>query len=120
MTEPDDGPVFHIVAADEWAAAGDPYEHPSLASEGFIHFSSAAQAGPTTDRYYSAITGLVLLEVDQAALPQPMQWDPAPVTSPVAGQLFPHLYTGLPKAAVEAVHPWEPADQASWRARYPE
>ena len=106
--------VFHIVDAEAWAAAGDPYEHPSLNAEGFIHFSTRQQAVATTSRYYEGQTGLLLIEVTEAALPEPLRWEPAPPTSPVAGELFPHLYTGLPREAVVAVHPWEPGDQASW------
>lgn len=106
--------IFHIIAATDWEAASEPYEHASLAAEGFIHFSTSEQVVATTGRYYEGLTGLTLIEIDEAELPQPLQWDPAPPTSPVAGQLFPHLYCPLPRDAVIAVHPWEPADQAAW------
>ncbi len=106
--------IFHIVVAADWDSADDPYEHPSLAAEGFIHFSTGEQIVATTGRYYEGLEGLALIEIDETKLPQPLQWDPAPPTSAVAGQLFPHLYCPLPKAAVTAVHRWEPADQQAW------
>lgn len=106
--------IFHIIAPDDWARAEDPYRHPSLDAEGFIHFSTAEQAVATTGRYYADAANLVLLEVDTLQLTSDLRWEAsANTTTPTAG-LFPHLYGPMPKAAVVAEHPWNAQDRAAW------
>jgi uncharacterized protein (DUF952 family) len=103
--------IFHIVAAEDWAAAGDQsaYRHPSLESEGFIHLSSRDEVVATTGRYYADVTGLVLLEVDPSSLDDELKWEPAPTMI-----MYPHLYGPLPKTAVIAVHDWSPESQRAF------
>jgi uncharacterized protein (DUF952 family) len=64
-------------------------------SDGFIHFSGAAQVRESARRHRAGQTGLVLLTVDAEALGAALKWEPSR-----GGQLFPHLYGTLPVAAV--------------------
>ncbi len=96
--------IFHITTPTAWADAQavGAYEHPSLASEGFIHLSTADQVGPTTERHYAGVDGLILLEVEPASLPD-LRWELAPSV----GQEFPHSYTPIPVESVVATHAWD-------------
>jgi uncharacterized protein (DUF952 family) len=95
--------VFHIVSVGAWddALAAGEYRPDSLAAEGFIHLSYAEQVAATANRYYRALDGLQVLEVDPAQLPAELRLEPSPAT----GELFPHLYSALPPDAVVAIHP---------------
>jgi uncharacterized protein (DUF952 family) len=96
-------PIFHIVAAPDWEQArrrGE-YRPPSLAAEGFIHFSYAGQVAATRRRHYAGVADLVLLEIDERGLDAPLVVEDTAGT----GQDFPHLYGPLPVSAVIAVHP---------------
>lgn len=89
--------IYHIVDAEAWAAAQavGQYEHPSLAQEGFIHFSFAHQVEQTANRYFRAQPELYILQVAVDLLPLPVQVEAAP-----SGELFPHVYAPLPLSAV--------------------
>jgi uncharacterized protein (DUF952 family) len=63
--------------------------------DGFIHLSTAAQVRETAARHFAAAGDLVLLAVDAAALGSVLRWEPSR-----GGDLFPHLYGGLPIAAL--------------------
>lgn len=67
-------------------------------TEGFIHFSTAAQLPASAARHQRGISGLVLLAVDVIALGQALRWEPSR-----GGALFPHLYAPLPPGAVRTV-----------------
>lgn len=101
--------IFHICnrAQAEAARASGTYTAPSLATEGFIHFSSAHQVQGVRAAFYAGQPDLVLLVVDPARLQAPLRYEPpahlpsrsvAPTSSPE--QRFPHLYGPLPWAAV--------------------
>jgi uncharacterized protein (DUF952 family) len=63
-------------------------------ADGYIHFSTAAQAPETARRYFSGQKDLLLLTLETDRLPpavaQALRWEPAR-----GGDLFPHLYTPL-------------------------
>ena len=63
-------------------------------ADGFIHFSSAAQAAETARRYFSGRDDLVLVAVDTGPLGAALRWEPSR-----GGDLFPHLYAPLPVSA---------------------
>jgi predicted amidohydrolase/uncharacterized protein (DUF952 family) len=92
--------MFHIADESEWQAslAAGEYRPSSLESEGFIHFSYAAQWRLSWQRYYQGRSGLVLLQIDESALPQAVKVENG----------FPHLYGPLPCAAVSSVQPLTP------------
>jgi uncharacterized protein (DUF952 family) len=73
---------------------------PIDASDGFIHFSTAAQVVETAARHFAGADDLVLVAVDAPALGAALRWEPSR-----GGDLFPHLYAALPLAAVVWVKP---------------
>jgi uncharacterized protein (DUF952 family) len=95
--------VFHIVSTEAWNAAtvAGIYRPESLATEGFIHFSYAAQVAATANRYYREVDGLQVLEADPELLEDELRVEASPVT----GEFFPHLYGPLPVGGVVAIHP---------------
>jgi len=94
--------IYKIMAAGEWAAAkaagvykGSSHDR----RDGFIHFSTAAQATETAAKHFASQTDLVLLTIDPAPLGAALKWEPSR-----GGALFPHLYAPLPASAVVAEH----------------
>ncbi|MDX2015600.1 MAG: DUF952 domain-containing protein [Myxococcaceae bacterium] len=89
--------LFHLTTQAEWEAArprGE-YRAGSLATEGFIHLSTAAQWRRSAARFFSGQQGLVLLELRPDGLD--VRFEPAD------GEQFPHLYGPLPVSAVRDV-----------------
>jgi len=90
--------IYKLLRAVEWAAIKDSDEFtgsPVDLADGFIHFSTAAQAPETAGKYFAGEAGLVLAQIDPARLPLPLKWEPSR-----GGALFPHLYAALPISAV--------------------
>ncbi|RXF67539.1 DUF952 domain-containing protein [Hansschlegelia zhihuaiae] len=95
--------IYKIAPAALWAEAerqgafsGAPVDR----QDGFIHFSTAAQAPETAARHFAGQQGLVLAAVDAAALGPALKWEPSR-----GGALFPHLYGPLPLSAVRWTAP---------------
>ncbi len=114
--------VYKLLTRAEWEAAlqegiycGSGHDR----RDGFIHLSTAAQLAETARKYFSGVADLVLLTVsvedlESYALPARMaapvspkenkagvpllRWEPSR-----GGDLFPHLYGGLPLCAVTGV-----------------
>jgi|EndMetStandDraft_3_1072993.scaffolds.fasta_scaffold25007_2 uncharacterized protein (DUF952 family) len=63
--------------------------------DGFIHFSTAAQALETAARHFSGQNDLLLIAVEAAKLGEALVFEPSR-----GGDLFPHLYAALPLDAV--------------------
>jgi uncharacterized protein (DUF952 family) len=64
-------------------------------ADGFIHFSTAAQASETARRYFAGQADVMLLAVEAEGLGSGLRWEPSR-----GGDLFPHLYGSLPASAV--------------------
>jgi uncharacterized protein (DUF952 family) len=93
--------IYRIVSEEDWRtalAAGVFAGSEHDIRDGFIHFSTAAQAAETGEKHYAGKKGLLLLFVDAAALSAPLKWEVSR-----GGALFPHLYGPLPVAAVRRV-----------------
>jgi uncharacterized protein (DUF952 family) len=95
--------IYKICTAAEWREAeqagayrGSAVDH----SDGFIHFSTAAQVAETAAKHFAGQRDLVLVAIDPAALGNALKWEPSR-----GGALFPHLYGELPLAAVQKVEP---------------
>ena len=95
--------IFKILPRAEWTAAqaagrfeGSAIDH----QDGYIHFSTAAQAAETAARHFAGEDGLWLLACDEAAMGDALRWEPSR-----GGQLFPHLYGTLPLAAARSARP---------------
>lgn len=92
--------AFKILTAGQWAAfqsAGIFAGAPVDLADGYIHLSAADQVQGTLDKHFAGQDGLVLAEVDLAALGDAVRWEVSR-----GGALFPHIYGPLPMAAVIA------------------
>ena len=74
-------------------------------SDGYIHLSTAEQLPGTLDKHYAGHADLHLAAVDLDALGPALKWEPSR-----GGDLFPHIYAGLPLGAVIAYGPLERAE----------
>lgn len=96
--------LFHITTEAEArdAAQSGSYAPATFAAEGFIHCSYRHQLCGVADRLFAGRPGLVLLEIDRAAIPC------AILDENLEGgaERFPHIYGRLPMTAVVAVHPF--------------
>jgi uncharacterized protein (DUF952 family) len=85
--------IYKIFRAAEWAALaseGETLGAPVDLADGFIHFSTAAQAPETAAKHFAGETGLILAALDPAPLGDALKWEPSR-----GGALFPHLYRAL-------------------------
>ena len=95
--------LYKIVPATLWReaeAAGRFRGSPVDLTDGFIHFSGAAQAEETAARHFAGQHDLLLVSVDADALGAALKWEPSR-----GGALFPHLYGDLALGAVRKVEP---------------
>jgi len=93
--------IYKILARDEWAAAQAAGAFAGSAidlTDGYIHFSTGAQAADTARRHFAGQADLVVLEVEAGDLGEALVWEPSR-----GGDLFPHLYGRLPIERVLAV-----------------
>lgn len=90
--------IYKILRAPEWAelqANGETPGAPIDIADGYVHFSTAAQAQDTADKHFAGVAGLVVLALEADALAPDLRWEPSR-----GGQLFPHLYRALRLADV--------------------
>jgi uncharacterized protein (DUF952 family) len=95
--------IFKICPAALWREAeaagvfhGAPVDH----ADGYIHFSTAAQAEETAAKHFAGQHDLLLIAVAGEALGPALRWEPSR-----GGALFPHLYAPLALSAVKWVKP---------------
>ncbi|MFG1422437.1 DUF952 domain-containing protein [Roseixanthobacter liquoris] len=95
--------IFKICSTPLWTVAeaagrfdGAPVDH----ADGYIHFSTAAQARETAAKHFAGQENLLLVAVEAAALGEALKWEVSR-----GGALFPHLYAALPLAAVAWIRP---------------
>lgn len=94
--------IFKILPRREWDVARSSGRFEGSAvdlQDGYIHFSTAAQAVETARRYFVGQVDLVVLEVEGADLGADLKWEPSR-----GGDLFPHLYAPLATDAVRRIH----------------
>lgn len=87
------GRVYKILTRAEWRAAhaAGVFEGSAVdRADGFIHFSTAAQAAETARRHFAGQADLVVLEIEADDLGAALRWEPSR-----GGDLFPHLYGSL-------------------------
>jgi len=97
--------IYKIFRAAEWAAldeAGETAGAPVDLADGFMHFSTAAQAPETAARHFAGAEGLILAAVEADRLGAALKWEPSR-----GGALFPHLYRNLRR------------DEIAWHAPLP-
>jgi uncharacterized protein (DUF952 family) len=98
--------IYKIAPASLWRQALDKGRFegaPIDIADGFIHFSTAAQAEETAEKYFAGKADLLLIAVDAAALGDALRYEPSR-----GGALFPHLYGPLPLDAVVFAKPLPP------------
>ena len=93
--------IYKILPRSDWQQAlaqrrfdGSPVDR----QDGFIHFSTAAQAQETARRHFAGQEDLVVLAVEADDLGSALRWEPSR-----GGELFPHLYAHLDTALVREV-----------------
>ncbi|HEX3713010.1 MAG TPA: DUF952 domain-containing protein [Trebonia sp.] len=103
--------IYHIATRADWeqAQADGEYTRSSvgktLAEEGFIHASQAAQVTGTANKFYRDVPGdLLLLVIDPGLLRAELRYDDVPG----AELPFPHIYGPLNVDAVVEVRPLAP------------
>lgn len=91
--------IYKILPAADWRAmqaAGHFAGSADDRRDGFVHLSAQDQLAGTLARHFKDQTELMLLAVDDQALPAgALKWEESR-----GGALFPHLYGPLPLAAV--------------------
>lgn len=95
--------IYKIAPANQWAEAeqaGRFAGSPVDLADGFIHFSTRAQAEETAARHFAGMDDLLLIAVDAERLGEALKWEPSR-----GGALFPHLYGPLPLDAVVSTTP---------------
>ncbi len=93
--------IYKICPAALWRdaeSAGRFDGAPVDRADGFIHFSTAAQAPETAAKHFAGQDDLLLIAVDAEALGEALRYEPSR-----GGALFPHLYGPLPLSAVRHV-----------------
>jgi len=90
--------IYKILPRADWTAAEAAGRFEGSAvdlADGFIHFSTAAQAQETARRHFAGQSDLVVLEIEAEDLGPELKFEPSR-----GGDLFPHLYGLLPMTAV--------------------
>lgn len=103
QTPNDTAPIYKIVSRAEWAVAEASGTFKGAAidlTDGYIHFSTAAQARETAARHFKGEADLLLVAVDTKGLGNALKWEPSR-----GGDLFPHLFAPLSLKAVLRVDP---------------
>jgi uncharacterized protein (DUF952 family) len=107
--------IYKIVPSSLWREAeraGVFCGAPVDVADGFIHFSTAAQAAETAAKHFAGQSDLLLVSVDAETFGPRLKWEPSR-----GGALFPHLYDVLDLTAVTKVEPL-PLD-ANGRHKFP-
>lgn len=95
--------IYKIVPQTLWRAAeadGTFNGAPVDLTDGYIHFSTAAQVRETAARHFAGQDGLLIAAVQSDDLGEALKWEPSR-----GGALFPHLYGKLPTALVKWTQP---------------
>ena len=85
--------IYKILRTPEWNALqadGTTAGAPVDLADGYVHFSTAAQAPETAARHFAGEAGLWLLAVDEAAVRDNLRWEASR-----GGEDFPHLHAPL-------------------------
>ena len=93
--------IYKILPRAAWTVAHEAGQFdgsPLDLGDGFIHFSTAAQAQETARRHFAGQADLVVLEVEADDLGEALRWEPSR-----GGDLFPHLYGPLAASLVRYV-----------------
>ena len=103
MTEPAAVAIFHLATLAELAEAHErgSVAPSSLATEGFVHCSTAAQLSATIERHYGTADELAVLQLDPITLGDALVWEESR-----PGEVYPHVYREISMDEVVEVIPW--------------
>jgi len=90
--------IYKIFLGPEWAeldTKGETLGAPIDLADGYIHFSTAKQAGETAAKYFAGVDGLMLVAFNADQMGDALKWEPSR-----GGDLFPHLYRPLKRSEV--------------------
>ena len=90
--------IYKIFLGPEWAdldAKGQTLGAPIDLADGFVHFSTAAQAGETAAKYFASVDGLMLIAFEADNMGDALKWEVSR-----GGDKFPHLYRALKRDEV--------------------
>lgn len=93
-----DKTIYKIVPRELWqeARAAGLFKGASIdLKDGYIHFSTGAQAIETARLHFAGQADLLLVAVDATLFGKALKWEASR-----GGDLFPHLYADLPLDAV--------------------
>jgi uncharacterized protein (DUF952 family) len=98
--------VYHITRMTDWntARATGSYAAGSIATEGFIHCSTAQQVIATANRLFKGRDDLVLLCIDTTKVKADIRYE----NLEGGTSLFPHVYGALELESICAVHDFRP------------
>ena len=85
--------VYKILTAPQWEeldSVGEIAGAPVDLADGFVHFSTGAQARATAAKHFAGQEGLMLLAMEAERMGDALKWEPSR-----GGDLFPHLYGPL-------------------------
>ncbi|GAA2657174.1 DUF952 domain-containing protein [Paractinoplanes durhamensis] len=101
--------ILHICPRATWedALTKGVYEGDTLATQGYIHCSTAEQVSGPATALFRGRPDLLLLHIDESRLPVEVTWEEGDPPHP-DGNLFPHIYAALPLDAVVAVTEYHP------------
>ena len=95
--------IYKIVPASLWqkARGAGIFEGAAIdLTDGYIHFSTAAQVAETAARHFAGADDLVLAAVEAGPLGAELKWEPSR-----GGDLFPHLYRRLRRSDLAWIAP---------------
>ena len=94
--------IYHITHKSNWntALAAGSYAADSLATEGYIHCSTAQQVLATANRLFRNRRDLVLLCIDSARIDAEVRYE----NMEGGTELYPHVYGALELVSVCATH----------------
>ena len=94
--------IYHITHKSTWntALAAGSYAADSLATEGYIHCSTAQQVLATANRLFRNRRDLVLLCIDSARIDAEVRYE----NLEGGTELYPHVYGALELVSVVATH----------------
>jgi uncharacterized protein (DUF952 family) len=104
--------IYHIARTADWQAAqaSRSYAAGSLATEGFIHCSTAEQVIATADRLFRGQRDLVLLCVETRCVQADIRYE----NLEGGASLFPHVYGALEIDSIVSVHEFPPLTDGSF------
>jgi uncharacterized protein (DUF952 family) len=94
-------PLFHIAPAAAWEQSADPYVPADFERDGFVHCSTQRQVISVANALFHGRSDLVLLMIDIDRIDAPIRYENLSGGS----ELFPHIYSSLPRESIVAVEP---------------